>query len=265
MRIIAALAIAAISLITYFGSTVYNPITNEKQHISMTVSQEIALGFQAAPQMVAGYGGLDRDSQVQAAVDRIGRSIVDRSDAGKSEYKFTFNPLADPQTVNAFALPGGPVFITDGLLKLLKSEAEVAAVLAHEIGHVVARHSAQQIAKAQLTQGLTGAAVIASYDPNNPASTNTAAVAALIGELVNLKFSRNDELEADQLGLRFMYQAGYDPRAMIKVMQALEQASQGNAPPDFFATHPNSQRRLELIQAAIDKQFPNGVPTGLIP
>ena len=214
--------------------------------------------------MAAKYGGLARDSQLQAAITRIGNDIVSRSDAGKSEYRFTFGALADGRTVNAFALPGGPVFVTRGLLNQLDSEGEVAAVLGHEIAHVVARHAAQQMAKTQLTEGLTGAAVIAAYDPNNPASANSAAIAAMIGNLVNLKFSRNDELESDQLGVRFVYQAGYDPRAMIKVLQVLARAGGGSAMPDFFATHPNPERRLERIQEVIDKEFPNGVPAGLI-
>jgi beta-barrel assembly-enhancing protease len=254
-----------VALITYFGTSVYNPITNQTQHISLSVNQEIALGLQSAPRMAAQYGGMDPDARVQGVVAQVGQTIVDRSDAGKSEYKFEFGALADPQTLNAFSLPGGPVFITRGLLRLFDTEGELAAVLAHEVGHVVARHSAQQMAKAQLTQGLTGAAAIAAYDPNNPTSANSAVVAAMISQLVNLKFSRDDELEADRLGIRFMYQAGYDPRAMAKTMQILAQASQGKAPPDFFATHPNPERRLEQIQAVIDKQFPAGVPTGLKP
>jgi Putative Zn-dependent protease, contains TPR repeats len=85
----------------------------------------------------------------------------------------------------------------------------------------------------------------------------------MIGQLINLKFSREDELEADKLGIRFMVQAGYDPRSMGKLMQILEQANQGQAPPDFLATHPNPERRLEQIQAVIDQQFPQGVPTDL--
>src|SRR6185295_13831199 len=95
-----------------------------------------------------------------------------------------------------------------------------------------------------LTEGLTGAAVLASYDPNNPASQHTAEVVMLIGQLVNLKFSRDDELEADRLGVRWMSEAGYDPRAMIGVMQILEAASGPNQQPEFFSTHPNPDNRI---------------------
>jgi predicted Zn-dependent protease len=130
---------------------------------------------------------------------------------------------------------------------------------------VVARHSAEHIAKARLTEGLAGAAVIAAYDPENPQSSQqSAAIAAMIGQLVNMRFGREDELESDRLGVRFMAESGYDPRAMVEVMQILAQANEGQAPPEFFSTHPNPDRRIERIQQAIAEEFPNGVPEGLI-
>src|ERR671917_1370458 len=112
--------------------------------------------------------------------------MVSRSAAGQSPYRFEFHVLDDPQTINAFALPGGQVFITEGLLKRLTTDGQVAGVLGHEIAHVIARHGAEHIAKQQLTQGLTGAAVLATYDPNNPSTQGGAAVAALIGQLVTM-------------------------------------------------------------------------------
>ena len=124
--------------------------------------------------------------------------------------------------------------------------------------------SAEHIAKAQLTEGLTGAAVIAASDPNHPQSGQYAAqMAILIGQLVDLKYSRNDELEADRLGVRFMTQAGYDPHALIGVMQILEASSEGARPPEFFSTHPNPENRIEKIQEDIAAEFPNGLPGNL--
>jgi beta-barrel assembly-enhancing protease len=264
-RLIIAGVIVVISLLTYFGSSVYNPVTNETQHIDLTVDQEIALGLQAAPEMAAQYGGLYPDQEAQDLVDKVGQKIVAQTAAGDTDYKFDFHLLADEQTINAFALPGGPVFITAALLERLKTEGQLAGVLGHEIGHVVARHSAEHIAKARLTEGLSGAAVIAAYDPDNPQSSRqSAAIAAMIGQLVNMRFGREDELEADRLGVRFMAEAGYDPRSMVKVMEILAEASQGQSPPEFFSTHPNPDRRIERIQAAIAEEFPNGVPEGLI-
>jgi predicted Zn-dependent protease len=248
------------SLITYFGSSQQNPITGETQHVDMTVDQEIALGLQAAPEMAQEYGGEDPNASDQAVVDQIGTQVLQNSVAGQSPYQFDFHLLADPQTVNAFALPGGQVFITRALYDRLQSEGELAGVLGHEIGHVIGRHSAEQIAKAKLTEGLTGAAVIATYDPNNPSSANSAQIAALIGQLVNLRYSREDELEADYFGVCFINDAGYDPNELIGVMQVLESVSQGQAPPEFFSTHPNPQNRIQRIQEDIQNinQCPGG-------
>ena len=250
-RLIMAAIIAVVSLVSYFGSRQDNPVTGETQYIGITVDQEIALGLQAAPQMAQQFGGLDPDESVQALVDDIGNLIVQSSAASQTPYQFDFHLLEDNQTINAFALPGGQIFITRALFDRLQTEGELAGVLGHEIGHVVARHSAEHIAKAQLTEGLTGAAVIATYDPDNPASANTAQIAALIGQLINLRFGREDELESDFLGVCFMNDAGYNPEDLIRVMQVLAEASQGNAPPEFFSTHPNPERRMERIQEAI--------------
>jgi predicted Zn-dependent protease len=219
----------------------------------MTKEQEIALGFQAAPEMAAEFGGLSADQQGQAMVDQVGEHIIAQSAAQSTGYQFDFNLLADQETINAFALPGGPVFITQALYDRLQTEEQLAGVLSHEVGHVVARHSAEHIAKANLTQGLTGAVVIASYDPNDPSSQRTAQVALLIGQLINLKFGRDDELESDRLGVRFMAEAGYDPNAMIQVMEILAAASEGQGPPEFFSTHPNPENRIERIKQAIEE------------
>lgn len=250
-RLIFAAIIAAVSLFSYFSSRQNNPVTGETQYIDVTPEQEIALGVQAAPQMAQEYGGEDPNQNDQAIVDQVGNKIVQSSPASQTPYQYDFHLLADTQTVNAFALPGGQVFITRALYNLLQDEGQLAGVLGHEVGHVVARHSAEQIAKAQLTQGLTGAAVLATYDPNNPSSAGSAQVAALIGQLITLKFSRDDELEADKLGVCFMNDTGYDPQEMIGVMQILQSASQGNGQPEFLSTHPDPGNRITRIQEDI--------------
>jgi predicted Zn-dependent protease len=176
-RLIIAGVIVVVSLISYFGAQVYNPVTDETQHIDLTVEQEIALGLQAAPEMAQQYGGLSNDRQATALVENVGEGIAAESDASGAPYDYEFYLLDDAETINAFALPGGPIFITEGLLARLETEGQLAGVLAHEISHVVARHSAEHIAKARLTEGLTGAAVIAAYDPDNPSSQQTAQVA----------------------------------------------------------------------------------------
>jgi predicted Zn-dependent protease len=261
-RLIIAVIIALISAVSYFRMSQTNPVTGEKQRIDMSPSQEVALGLQAAPEMAQQFGGLDPDSRSQAIIDQVGRKIVESSDASKAPYKFDFHVLADSRTVNAFALPGGQIFITKALLSQLGSEGQLAGVLGHEIGHVVGRHSAEQMAKQRFTQGLTGAAVIASTDPGDPSTYRNAAVAQMIGQLVSLKHTRSDELESDRLGVRFMADAGYDPRSLIGVMAVLKKAG-GSGGPEFFKTHPNPENRVEKIKQAIQEEFPNGLPSGL--
>ncbi len=188
-RYVIALIVAAISLFTYFSRSEKNPITQETQRVAgITAEQEVALGLQAAPEMMQQFGGLDPSPEAQALVDRVGERLVSKTAAAQSPYKFEFHLLDDPETINAFALPGGQVAITEGLVRRLESEGQLAGVLGHEIGHVIARHGAEHIAKQQLTEGLTGAAVLATYDPNNPSSRGSAAVAAMIGQLVTMRF-----------------------------------------------------------------------------
>jgi len=250
-RLLIAAAIAAFSLLSYFSTRQDNPVTGETQYIDITPEQEIALGLEAAPQMAAEFGGLDESAADQALVDEIGDRIVQSSPAGSSPYQFDFHLLDDDRTINAFALPGGQVFITRALYDRLQTESQVAGVLGHEIGHVVGRHSAEHIAKAKLTEGLTGAAVIAAYDPDNPSSASRAQIALLIGQLINLKFGRDDELESDYLGICFINNTGYDPNELIAVMEILASADTGDRPPEFFSTHPNPENRIQRIQAAI--------------
>ncbi len=259
VRIIIALVIAAFSLISYFSSTTQNPITGEKQHISMSEEEEIAMGLQSAPEMANQFGGLSRNAEARALVEQIGSEVVQQSVAKTSKYQFNFHLLADPQTVNAFALPGGQIFITEALLGRLQTKAQLAGVLGHEVGHVLARHSAEHIAKQKLTSGLTTAAVI-GVDPTG----GGAQMAQMVAGLINMKYGRADELESDKLGLRLMAEAGYDPRELIGVMEILAQASGGGSrQPEFASTHPSPENRVQKIQEELSAMFPNGVPEGL--
>lgn len=249
-RILIALGIAAFSACSYFSLNQKNPVTGENQHIDITPQQEAALGLQAAPEMAAQFGGADPDERAQAAVDDIGATILTKSDANKGPYKYEFTALADGKTINAFALPGGQIFVTRGLLSKLKSKDQLAGVLAHEIGHVVGRHGAEQMARQKLTQGLAGAVAVGTTDPSDPRTYKNAAVAQAVSAMISMKYGRNDELEADRLGVRYMKEAGYNPRAMIEVMQILKQAG-GSGGPEFFQTHPNPDNRIKAIEEAI--------------
>lgn len=264
-RLLIALVVALFAIASYyFGTTqVENPVTGEVQRVNMSVQDEIMMGLQAAPEMAQQFGGLHPDEAAQQKVDAVGQDLVAESEVAQSDYQFDFHLLADSETVNAFALPGGQIFLTAALYERLQTEGQLAGVLGHEIGHVVARHSAERIAQSQLMEGLTGAAVIAAYDPENPSSAQRAQMAAVVGQLITMRYGRDDELESDRLGVRFMADAGYNPQSLIGVMQILEEAG-GGSQPEFFSTHPNPENRIGEIQAAIEAEFPNGVPEGLV-
>ncbi len=259
-KLILAVLIALGSAVSYFGTRSSNEVTGEVQHIKITPDQEIAIGLQAAPDMAQQFGGLLHNEKIASYVEEVGQKVVAGSDAKKGPYQYHFHALADPQTVNAFALPGGQVFVTLGLLRQLSNEAELSGVLGHEVGHVVGRHGAEHLAKQQFAAGLVGAAGVASYDSRDPyRSARTAAMAAAVAQMVNMRFGREDELEADQLGVRFIKEAGYDPEGMSQLMQVLAKAGGGRRTPEFFSTHPNPENRLERIDALIQK---SGGPGG---
>lgn len=253
-RLIIGLVMAAFALVSFFASQDYNPVTGENQYVSLTPRQEIALGLQSAPELINEYGGLYSDEQTQQRIDTIGLDLVRNSVAADTPWEFEFHVLDAPETVNAFALPGGPVFITTALLSRFENEDQVAGVLAHEIVHVLARHSAQRLAKNELTNGLIGAVAVASDDAG---VTQTAAV---IGQLVNMSYGREDEIESDTLGVCIMLDAGYDPQAMVEVMQILAEAGGGQRQPEFFSTHPNPDNRIDRIEDAI-ASAPAGCPS----
>ena len=251
IRVILMLGIIGFSILKYFLTSSVNPVTGEKQHVSMTPDQEIAMGLQSAPQMAAEFGGEYGDPKVQNAIKAIGNKLVKSTQAANSPYQFDFHVLADPETVNAFALPGGQIFITVGLLKRLENENQIAGVLGHEIGHVINRHSAEHMSKQGLLQGLVqGVAVGASGDGSG---MGTAQIAQYVGSMVNMKFGRDDELESDKFGLHYMFEAGYKPEQMIRVMEILQEASGGQRQSEFASTHPRPENRIAKIKEEIAK------------
>jgi len=246
VRLLIGAAIILFAVIKYCSSAETNPYTGKEQHITITEDQEIAIGLQSAPHMTQQHGGLYPDEKIQAFVDQVGQNLVDNSIAKKTGYEYDFHLLADAKTINAFALPGGQIFITYALFSKLENTDQLAGVLGHEIGHVVGRHSADRMSKQGLTQGiLSGVAV--GFDPN------TAQGAAVIANVINMKYGREDELESDDLGVLFMIDAGYNAEEMIGVMQILKTATGPNKVPEFQSTHPDPENRIEKIKEAIEK------------
>lgn len=163
IRIFIGLAIVAFAFIQKCNNTEENAYTGRSQHITMTSDQEIAIGLQSAPKMAQQHGGLYPDQRLQSFVESVGNKLVQNSIARETPYKYDFHLLADDQTINAFALPGGQCFITYALFSQL-TEAQLAGVLGHEIGHVIGRHSAERIADSQTWQTATMGATVGAGD-----------------------------------------------------------------------------------------------------
>jgi predicted Zn-dependent protease len=268
-RLLIAAVIALFAVISYYGHPgSENPITGESERVAMTnAGQEIAMGLQSRPEMMQQFGGQDPDQAAQQRVTKVGMKMMSAIEKKLAEQgrtnpyhdSFQFTLLADPETVNAFALPGGQVFITRALYKDLETEGQLAGVLGHEMGHVIERHSNKQMAKNQLIQGLATAGGMAGGDQQSMQMAQQAA------QLISMKYGRADELQADQWGVRLSAMGGYDPRSMIRVMEILDEVSAGKAPPEFLSTHPKPANRIAYIKRVLETEFPNGVPEGLQP
>jgi predicted Zn-dependent protease len=225
-----------------------NPATGKRQLALISEEQEIAMGREA-DQQVQQQLGLYNDAELQAYVNRVGQKLAAASERPKLQW--TFRVVDDP-VVNAFALPGGHIYVTRGLLTHLTSEAELASVLGHEIGHVTARHSVEQMSKAQLAQiGLIAGMIVKPELANYGDLVNTGL------QLMFLKFSRDDERQADDLGLGYMYRQSYDPREMPQVFETLRRVSaqqgSGGRLPGWLATHPTEEARIRTISSEVAK------------
>jgi len=243
IRIFIGIAIVAFAFIQKCNNKEENPYTGRSQTINMSAEQEIAIGLQSVPEMAQQHGGLYPDERLQAFVDNVGAKLVNNSIARETPYQYDFHLLADDQTINAFALPGGQCFITYALFSQL-TEAQLAGVLGHEIGHVIGRHSAERIAESKFWQTVTMGATVGA---------DMGGLVGNIGQNTLLTNGRDDELESDELGVLFMIQSGYDPYEMIRVMQILKDAAGPNRTPEFQSTHPDPENRIEKIKEAIEK------------
>jgi predicted Zn-dependent protease len=247
IRLVIMVGFALFSVISYYTKSSVNPVTGEVQRVDLTPEQEIAMGLQSAPQMAAEFGGLYPDENVQLKIRAIGSRLVNSTEAKKSPYQFNFHVLADDQTINAFALPGGQIFITMALLSQLKSDDEIASVLGHEIGHVINRHSAEHMAKQGLLNGIIQGVAMGSGD------MSSAQIASMVGNMVSMKHGRDDELESDAYGVRYSFQAGYNPEASLVVMDILAKASSGHRQNEFMSTHPSPENRIIKLKEEIAK------------
>jgi len=239
-------ALLALCIGTGLAGCAVNQATGER-HLDLYGQEgEIAMGRQADTQIVASLG-MYPGANVQSYAQDLGVQLAKTSE--RPDLPWTFRVIDDP-VVNAFALPGGFIYVTRGLMTYVDNEAQLAGVVGHEIGHVTAQHSVHRMSTDQLTQigVMTGMILIPELQKFGPI------VNAGLG-LLSLKYSRDDESQADQLGIRYMVRAEQDPRQLIGVFDMLARVSQtegGGRLPEWLATHPNPENRSASIQAELD-------------
>lgn len=247
-------------LLTPVGCTT-NPATGKKSFTLYSWEEEKQMGAEASAGLAEQFGG-----EVEAAIPsdyvaEVGMKLVAGIEDGVPPLDWEFT-LLNTGVINAFALPGGKVFFTRGLAEQLSDEAEMAGVLGHEIGHVTARHGNQRIsAQIGFNALLVGTAVAVGVADDDTAVGKYGRVAvpglAIGGNLVLLKYGRDDESEADMLGMRYMERAGYDPSGQLRVMEVLQAASSGARTIEWLATHPYPETRIERINRILAEQYPN--------
>ncbi len=234
------------------GGCAVNPVTGEKEIMLISNAQEIELGKNSDPDIRWQFGGVYRDAQLTAYVDSVGQRAAAVSHRANIPYHFA---VVDSSVANAFALPGGYIYITRGLLVKLDNEAQLAAVLGHEIGHVTARHSAKRLTSI-LGFNLTLAIVdqVASGGKNYQKWRGLIRTASSVAfATVSLGYGRKDEFQADGLGMTYAYKVGYDPEGMTQLLEVLKSMHdrEPTAVEEFFSSHPRSSARIEAVRGQI--------------
>lgn len=226
-----------------------NPVTGEEEMMFFSPESDVKLGRQYALPLEKELGGRIPDENLQRYINSVGQKIARVCDQPDISYHYT---AVEDKMINAMALPGGYVFITRGLLNEIKTEGQLAAVLAHETGHVVARDTMQALSR-QL--GMT--ALLAATAVGAPG--RVARGAGFISAMLSLQYSREDEAQADKTGLLYMTKAGYDPNGIVQVMEIFDKL-QTERPIEFFSTHPNPESRITYLKEQIAAKYADSGP-----
>jgi predicted Zn-dependent protease len=253
----AVLALLTCSLIAAGCST--NPATGESELIFISENQEVAMGREAAPQFEQEFGGKVPNSELQAYVQRIGQSVAAVCDRKDLQYDYV---LVSSEVPNAFALPGGRIFITAGLMSRMENERELAAVLGHETGHVCAKHNVKGM---QRELGTRAALEIAARLAGLGKTAKD--VAEVVRTMGMLRYSRTDEYQADLLGIRYMTRAGYNPWGMVELLTVLLNLhdKEPGSIAEMFQTHPVSSKRIAEAKEIIRTEHPEARETDADP
>ncbi len=239
--------VGALMLVLITNSCAVNPVTGKRDLMLMSEQQELNMGKQNDPGVIA-YFGLYDDKQLQDFINVKGKEMAAISHRSHLDFKFR---ILDSPVINAFAVPGGYVYFTRGILAHFNNEAEFAGVLGHEIGHVTARHSAKQYSKQLFAQGLFTIGMVASKEFRQFSD-----VAGQSLGLLFLKFSREHESESDRLGVEYSTRVGYDAHYMANFFNTLDRMRKGTGAdpvPDFLSTHPNPADRYVNVGKLADE------------
>ncbi len=253
-------------MLTAVAGCQVNPITGKSELVSMSVEQEVAMGVEAAPQFEEQFGGPVTDSALQSYVSSVGQSLVEtmlRTLAEDPKLEKPHNRLKQmpweftlvaSDTPNAFALPGGKIFLTAGLTRLMTNERQMAGVLAHEISHVVASHNVKGI---QRQVGASVLVEIIGYAAGDYGSAAEMAGKVVTG-MTHLSYTREDEYEADRGGILYMTPAGFNPYGMVELLQVLKSLhdKEPGSLQEMFSTHPLSSKRIEQARQFIEDTEP---------
>ena len=224
-----------------------NPVTGKRELALISRDQEIALGRESGPKFETEFEGKVANPELQTYVAAVGSRVAAVSDR-PMPYEFA---LLNSDIPNAFALPGGKVYITRGLFKIMTNERQLAAVLGHEVGHVSAKHISQMLNR-QL-----GAAILIEVAGGGEATAGQ--VAQVVANMVDLSFSRDQEYQADQLGIKYMAKAGYNPHGMVELLthlQSLSQSEPGRLT-EMFQTHPLTSKRIAEAAGIVKTGYPS--------
>jgi predicted Zn-dependent protease len=223
---------------------------------SISEKEEIEIGRKTHAQFEQQSGGMYPDPQVQAYVSSVGMSLAQYAGRPTLDWQFA---VVNSSQVNAFAVPGGYIYITQGLLFRLSNEAQLAGVLAHEATHISHRHSVKQMESAKAMQGVSFAAGVVGglFGVGGVGSATS-----LVASLSLMKYGRDQEKDADLTGLLFMTQAGYNPQGMVQMMQTLQASSGGKGPPQFLSSHPDPGNRVEYLKKTIEQNHADAAARG---
>ena len=254
MRCLATIPLIALALLIFLTGCTTNPTTGRSSYYALSREEEIAIGQQSKPSMIAEFGGEVARADLRQYVTDVGMRLVatiGQDDPSMVNLPWEFT-LLNSDVVNAFALPGGKVFMSRGLAQRMTNEAQLAGVLGHEIGHVTAQHTSERFGDAQRTGLIAG---IGSILVGATLGVDVSGLANQASELTLASYGRDQENEADALGMRYMERAGYNPIGQLQVMQILASLDKNGRPPEMLSTHPYPEKRIENIQGKLRNEY----------